>query len=112
MLVQWLSEVPVPPLNLYLLSEDERAGPRGSAARFQPVWCRVTSAGVWGYPRGMADQRRTRDNAAAMLAAAGITVTPEGKARARAKLQAARARWTPELDAKLREQLGLPARAA
>jgi hypothetical protein len=48
----------------------------------------------------------------AMLAAAGITVTPEGKADARRKLRDARARWTPELDAELREQLGLPARAA
>jgi hypothetical protein len=64
------------------------------------------------YPRGMTSNRRdTRESTAAMLAAAGITVTEEGKARARAKLREARARWTPELDAKLREQLGLPARA-
>lgn len=54
----------------------------------------------------------TRAETAAMLAAAGITVTEEGKARARERLRAARERWTPELDAKLREQLGLPTRAA
>ncbi|HET6950396.1 MAG TPA: hypothetical protein VFI47_08475 [Acidimicrobiales bacterium] len=54
----------------------------------------------------------TREQTAAMLAAAGITVTEEGKARARAKLAEADARWTPERRAKLRKQLGLPARAA
>lgn len=54
----------------------------------------------------------TRERTAAMLAAAGITVTEEGKARARAKLAEADARWTPELHAKAREQLGLPPRAA
>ncbi|XTZ13862.1 hypothetical protein ACQSSU_20410 [Micromonospora echinospora] len=43
----------------------------------------------------------------AMLAAVGITVTPEGKERARRRLRAARERWTPELDAAVREQLGL-----
>ncbi|MEV4212530.1 hypothetical protein [Micromonospora sp. NPDC049662] len=54
----------------------------------------------------------TRGDTAAMLAAAGITVTPEGRDRARARLQAARERWTPARYAKLREQLGLPAHAA
>ncbi|SCL21347.1 hypothetical protein [Micromonospora aurantiaca (nom. illeg.)] len=48
----------------------------------------------------------------AMLAAAGIQVTPEGKARARRRLREARERWTPELDAALRKQLGLPGRTA
>ncbi|MEU7586805.1 hypothetical protein AB0A95_10945 [Micromonospora sp. NPDC049230] len=47
-----------------------------------------------------------------VLAAAGIVVTPEGKARARERLSEAKRRWTPELDAELRAQLGLPARAA
>jgi hypothetical protein len=42
-----------------------------------------------------------------MLAAVGITVTEEGKARARAKLDAASARWTPEKWAALRRQIGL-----
>jgi hypothetical protein len=46
------------------------------------------------------------------LAAAGIVVTPEGKARARERLRAADQRWTPELEAELRAQIGLPARAA
>ncbi|MGC4808639.1 hypothetical protein [Micromonospora sp. DT233] len=47
-----------------------------------------------------------------VLAAAGIVVTPEGKARARARLRAADQRWTPELRDELRAQIGLPARAA
>jgi hypothetical protein len=42
-----------------------------------------------------------------VLAAAGIVVTEEGKARARAKLAAADAFWTDERRAELREQLGL-----
>ena len=45
-----------------------------------------------------------------LLAAAGITVTEEGKARARARLDAAGARWTPEKWAALREQVGLDPR--
>jgi hypothetical protein len=53
-----------------------------------------------------------REDMAAMLAAAGITVTEEGKARARAKLAAADAWWTPERWADLRAQVGLPPRAA
>jgi hypothetical protein len=48
----------------------------------------------------------------ALLDAAGITVTEEGKARARRRLAEARARWTPERWARLREQIGLPPRAA
>ncbi|MEH0935421.1 hypothetical protein [Micromonospora psammae] len=42
------------------------------------------------------------------LAAAGIVVDEEGKARARRKLDEARDRWTPELDAELRAQTGIP----
>jgi hypothetical protein len=48
----------------------------------------------------------------ALLDAAGITVTEEGKARARARLAEARAKRTPEQTEKLRRQLGLPASAA
>jgi hypothetical protein len=48
----------------------------------------------------------------ALFAAAGISVTPEGKQRARARREAAQARWTPERWAALRAQLGLPSRAA
>lgn len=78
-----------------------------------PIAGLVTTGHGRGYPRAMTNSSpETRVETAAMLAAAGITVTTEGKARARAKLRAARDRWTPELDAKLREQLGLPARAA
>ncbi|MFC4018398.1 hypothetical protein ACFOW4_10650 [Micromonospora sp. GCM10011542] len=47
-----------------------------------------------------------------VLAAAGIVVSDEGKARARRRLDEAQARWTPDLDAAARAQLGLPARAA
>jgi hypothetical protein len=47
-------------------------------------------------------------DATAMLAAVGITVTEEGKARARAKLAEADARRTPELRAAWRAQVGLP----
>jgi hypothetical protein len=46
------------------------------------------------------------------LAAAGITVTEAGKDRARAKLEAADARWTAAAWAALRTQVGMPARAA
>jgi hypothetical protein len=49
-----------------------------------------------------------REDTTAMLAAVGITVTEEGKARARATLAAADARRTPERRAALRERLGLP----
>lgn len=48
----------------------------------------------------------------ALFAAAGINVTDEGKQRARARREAAEARWTPERWAALRAQLGLPNRAA
>lgn len=55
------------------------------------------------------DNPATTDTTA-MLAAAGITVTPEGRARARRRLRDARRRWTPELDAEARRQLGLAQR--
>ena len=51
--------------------------------------------------------RDTPQSVTEMLAAVGITVTEEGKARARAKLDAASARWTPEKWAALRRQIGL-----
>jgi hypothetical protein len=44
--------------------------------------------------------------------AVGITVTEEGKQRARIRREAAEARWTAERWAELRAQLGLPSRAA
>ncbi|GAA1748320.1 hypothetical protein [Luedemannella helvata] len=49
-----------------------------------------------------------REDTSAMLAAVGIHVTEEGKARARAKLAAADAERTPERRAAWRAQLGLP----
>jgi hypothetical protein len=52
------------------------------------------------------------ENTVAMLAAVGIIVTEEGKARARAELAAATERRTPERRAAWRRQLGLPATAA
>lgn len=42
-----------------------------------------------------------------LLDAAGIVVTEEGKRRARRKLDAARAAWTPERWAAFWEQLGV-----
>lgn len=60
----------------------------------------------------MANSPDTGTRSEDALAAAGIVVTPEGKARARERLRAAEKRWTPELDAELRAQIGLPARAA
>lgn len=53
-----------------------------------------------------------RRHTAELFDAVGITVTDEGKARARARLAAAAARWTPESWAALREQLGMRDRAA
>jgi hypothetical protein len=49
-----------------------------------------------------------RGDTTAMLAAVGITVTPEGKARAAATLAAAAARRSPERRAALRARLNLP----
>ncbi|MEJ3748244.1 hypothetical protein WEI85_33780 [Actinomycetes bacterium KLBMP 9797] len=60
----------------------------------------------------MTDRPDLREDTTAMLAAVGITVTDEGKARARAELAEAEARWTPQRRAALREQLGLPPAAA
>lgn len=48
----------------------------------------------------------------ALFAAAGISVTDDGKQRARARREAAEAHWTPDQWAALRAQLGLPGRAA
>jgi len=47
-----------------------------------------------------------------LLAAVGVTATEEGKARARARITEAEARWTDQRWAELRAQLGLPARTA
>jgi hypothetical protein len=55
-----------------------------------------------------------REDMTAMLAAAGITVTEQGKARARARAQLdeAAARRDPQRRAALRQQLGLPPASA
>jgi hypothetical protein len=53
-----------------------------------------------------------REDMTAMLAAAGITVTEEGKARARAKLAEASASCDPEQRAALRARLGRPSSTA
>jgi hypothetical protein len=58
----------------------------------------------------MPSSPETSADTTALLAAAGITVTAEGKQRARRRLDEARRRWTPERDAAAREQLGLTAR--
>jgi hypothetical protein len=47
-----------------------------------------------------------------LVAAGGIVVTDEGRARARAKLDAAAERMPPERFAQLRAELGLPPRPA
>ena len=66
-----------------------------------------------GYPRSMGQpERRSDESTAELLAAVGVTATDEGKARARARIAEAEARWTGERWAELREQLGLPARTA
>jgi hypothetical protein len=49
-----------------------------------------------------------REDTVALLAAVGIRVTEDGKARARALLAEGDARRTPERQAALRTQVGLP----
>ena len=61
---------------------------------------------------GMTQSDHSAREDTAELFAVGITVTEEGKARARAKLAEADARWTPEQWAVLRAQLGMSGRAA
>jgi hypothetical protein len=51
-------------------------------------------------------EHRPAGGADDLLAAAGITVTEEGKQRARARRLAAQAWWTPERRAALRAKLG------
>ncbi|MFI5841352.1 hypothetical protein ACIA8K_16780 [Catenuloplanes sp. NPDC051500] len=51
-------------------------------------------------------EHRPANGADDLLAAAGITVTEEGKRRARARRLAAEAWWTPERRAALRAMLG------
>jgi len=53
-----------------------------------------------------------REDMDAMLRAAGIAVTEEGKVAARLRRLDAVTRWTPEKRAALRAQLGLPADVA
>lgn len=47
-----------------------------------------------------------------LMAAAGYTVTDEGKARARARLAEMDRQWTPERWAEFRRQMGFGPRAA
>jgi hypothetical protein len=56
--------------------------------------------------------RQADEGTVELLAAVGVTATDEGKARARARIADAEARWTDEKWAELREQLGLPTRTA
>jgi uncharacterized membrane protein len=58
-------------------------------------------------PVGQPD-RDAREDTVQLLAAVGIEVTEDGKARARARLTEADARRTPERQAALRAQVGLP----
>jgi hypothetical protein len=61
------------------------------------------------YPCSMTQSgHNASEDTTTMFAAVGITVTEEGKARARAKLAEADARRTPERQAALRAQVGLP----
>ncbi|GIJ44261.1 hypothetical protein Val02_11470 [Virgisporangium aliadipatigenens] len=60
----------------------------------------------------MNSERASADETDAMLAAAGITVTAEGRERARARLRAADERMTPEAWERLRARLGRAADAA
>jgi len=55
---------------------------------------------------------RSSADLTALFDAVGITVTQEGKERARERRRAAEARWTPERWAEMRAQLGLPPRVA
>lgn len=48
----------------------------------------------------------------ALMKAAGMTSTPEGREKARRALAEGRARLTPELLNSVRAQIGLPPRAA
>jgi hypothetical protein len=45
-----------------------------------------------------------------LMAAAGQVITPEGRARARRRLDEARATWPPERWEALRRQIGRPAK--
>jgi hypothetical protein len=57
-------------------------------------------------------ERDVHEDSSSLLAAVGITVTDEGKAKARARLAEAEARRTPERQAALRAQVGLPPASA
>jgi hypothetical protein len=76
-----------------------------------PGWVTTTPAG--GMLGGMTKPgSESSADLTALFDAVGITVTEEGKQRARARRRAAEARWTPERWAELRAQLGLPPRAS
>ncbi len=84
--------------------------PTPAATELRPVV--LSSKPPRGYSARVAHTPETGTDTAAMLAAVNITVTEEGKQRARRRLREARERWTPELDSAVREQLGLTDRTA
>lgn len=88
-------------------------GDSGSAPsdRWRPP--RSTAPTVWvrperRYPQGMAEDADQQESMTDALARVGIVVTAEGKARARAKLDEAAAKRTPERLAAMRALVGLP----
>jgi hypothetical protein len=56
--------------------------------------------------------RQVSEGTSELLAAVGVTATPEGKARARKRLAEAERRWTDEQWAALRDQVGVTNQAA
>lgn len=58
------------------------------------------------------EQDASQESVTELLAAAGIVVTDEGRARARRRLAEARARRDPEKFAALRRQYGLTPRSS
>ncbi len=82
----------------------EPAGTCATCGKTGPCPPANLAGGALAYA-GNRDRPITTEELNAVL---GYEITAEGRARARAKLDAARARWTPERWAALRTQLGLP----
>lgn len=100
-------------LSTQLRLDDQGAGfGAATAHRGTPVAGQVPG-GPPGGILGPMTQPRSDSSAdlSALFDAVGITVTDQGRARARKRLAEASARWTPERWAELRQQLGLPERA-
>jgi hypothetical protein len=79
----------------------------------------MPSSAVWPAPERRYPEHMGNDAApdtdkpgTALLKAAGMTSTPEGREKARQALAEGRARLTPEVLAGIRAQLGLPPRTA